>query len=331
MPSILPETLSAPRLSRRALLGGLPGVVALPGGEAAAQRVELSFGTAAEGGGFVVYAEAFVDAAKWANPSIKIKSLSTKGTVENIPLLEAGKVDIGLAAGELVHDLFRKGDGARTGLRVICAVYSAPGMFVVRADTRYRAITDLKGRRVVWNGRGSALALQGRNVVEGLGLDPDKDFTPVYIDSMKDGPQLVLDGQASALWGSGSRWPGFVKVASDQRGARFIVPDAAESERILAMHAFMRRFTIPAGRYPSQREPITTVGSWNYLLARPFLDDAVGYWLAAALHRVESATMQPFSNQLAETTAKNTLAALPRPDALHGGVELYFREAGLLG
>ncbi len=41
--------------------------------------------------------------------------------------------------------------------------------------------------------------------------------------------------------------------------------------------------------------------------------------------------MQPFSNQLGETTAKNTLAVLPQPDALQGGVELYFREAGLLG
>lgn len=329
MPSILPETVSAPLLSRRTLLGGLSGL-ALTGGDAAAQRVELSFGTAAAGGGFVLYAEAFIDAVKWANPSIRIKPLSTKGTVENIPLLEAGQIDIGLAAGELVHDLFRKGDGPRTALRVICAVYSAPGMFVVRADTRYRTIADLKGRRVVWNSRGSALALQGRSVVEGLGLDPDKDFTPVYIESMKDGPQLVLDGQAAALWGSGSRWPGFVKVASDQRGGRFIVPDAAESGRILARHAFMRRFAIPAGRYPGQREPIATVGSWNYLLARPFLDDAIGYWLAAALHRVESATMQPFSNQLAETTARNTLAALPRKDALHGGVELFFREAGLL-
>ncbi|MFO1160819.1 MAG: TAXI family TRAP transporter solute-binding subunit [Reyranellaceae bacterium] len=317
------------RLSRRSLLAGLPGV-ALGAGDAAAQRVELTFGTAAEGGGFVVYAEAFVDAVRWANPSIKIKSVATKGTVENIPLLEAGKIDIGLAAGEMVHRLFHRSDGPRTGIRVICAVYSAPGMFVVRADTRLRSITDLKGRRVVWNGRDSAIALQGRDVVEGLGLDPEKDFIPVYTDSMNDGSKMVLDGQASALWGSGNRWPPFAKVASDQRGARFVVPDAGEIERILAAHGFMRRFTVTAGHYPAQREPIVTVGSWNYLLARPFLDDAIGYWLAAGLHRVEGATMQPFSNLLAETTAKNTLAALPRPGALQGGVELYFREVGLL-
>jgi hypothetical protein len=37
-----------------------------------------------------------------------------------------------------------------------------------------------------------------------------------------------------------------------------------------------------------------------------------------------------FGGQLAESTAQNTLTALPQPDALHGGVELYFREIGLL-
>ena len=65
------------------------------------------------------------------------------------------------------------------------------------------------------------------------------------------------------------------------------------------------------------------------MLARPHLDEAVGYWLAAALHKVERAGSL-FSGQLSESTAQNTLAALPRPDALHGGAELYYREIGLL-
>jgi TRAP-type uncharacterized transport system substrate-binding protein len=121
---------------------------------------------------------------------------------------------------------------------------------------------------------------------------------------------MVLDGRASALWGAGNRWPGFVKVANDPRGARFITPDDEEITRILGTHNFMRRIAIPASRYPGQPDPLLTVGSWSYILARPYLDDAVGYALAAA--------------------AQNTLAALPHPDALQGGVELYYREIGLI-
>jgi TRAP-type uncharacterized transport system substrate-binding protein len=131
------------------------------------------------------------------------------------------------------------------------------------------------------------------------------------------------------LWGSGNRWPGFVKVASDPRGARFITPDAKQIDRIVAKHNFMRRIAIPAGRYPGQSDPLLTVGSWSYVLARPYLDDSVGYALAAALHKVEKAGTL-FGGQLSESTVKNTLASLPRLDVLQGGAELYYREIGAI-
>ena len=88
-------------------------------------------------------------------------------------------------------------------------------------------------------------------------------------------------------------------------------------------------FAVPAGRYPGQSETLQTVGSWSYVLARPDLDEAVGYDLAAALHKAERIGNM-FGGQLAESTAQNTLKALPRKDALHPGVERYFREIGLM-
>lgn len=299
-------------------------------GDASAQQASvLRLGTAREGGGFILYASAFVDAIKWANPSLTIKPISTRGSVENVPLLLEGKIDIGLVFGEVAQELFNPKSGPPTGLKVVSTVYSSPGMFVVRADTRHHTIDDLKGRPVVWNARGSGLALLGRFVMDGLGLDPDKDFEAIYIDQLTDGPTMVLEGRASALWGAGNRWPGFVKVMSDPRGGRFITPDDGEIERILARHSFMRRIAIPAGLYPGQSEALQTVGSWSYVLARPYLDDAIGYNLAAALHKVERAGSL-FGGQLAESNVRNTLISLPRPDALQGGVELYFREIGAI-
>ena len=91
----------------------------------------------------------------------------------------------------------------------------------------------------------------------------------------------------------------------------------------------MRRIAIPAGRYPGQSDALLTVGSWSYVLARPYLDDSVGYNLAAALHKVEKAGSL-FGGQLAESTVKNTLASLPRLDVLQGGAELYYREIGAI-
>ena len=319
------STTRARRLPRRSFLAGL--TVAGTTTAAVAQQSGLKFGTGGEGGGFVVYASGFVDAVKWANPKIGVRPLATRGSVENVPLLEAGTVDIGLVFGEMAQELFNPKGGTPTQLKVITAAYSSPGMFVVRADSRYRTIKELVGRPVVWNGRGSGLALQGRYVMEGLGLDPEKDFEAIYTEQLVDGPDLILEGRASALWGAGNRWPGFVKIANDARGARFITPNDEQVTRIVDKYPFMRRITIPAARYPGQSDSLLTVGSWTYVLARPNLDEALGYDLAAALHKAER-----MGNMfgVAESTAQNTLKALPRQDALHPGVERYFREAGLI-
>lgn len=323
-----PSLTEPRRLRRRPVLAGL-GMASASIGKAAAQSSGVKFGTSGEGGGFVLYAGAFVDAIRWASPSLGMRAVATRGSVENVPLLQDGKIDIGLVFGEVAQQLFNSSEGAAAKLKVICAVYASPGMFVVRADTRHRAIDDLKGRPVIWNSKDGALALQARYVLEALDLDPERDFEPVYADRMTEGPTMLLEGRASALWGAGNRWPGFVKVASDPRGARFITPDKGQLDRIVARHRFMRRIAIPAGRYPGQSDPLLTVGSWSYVLARPHLDDSVGYALAAALHKVEKAGGL-FGGLLSESTVQNTLASMPRLDVLQGGVERYYREIGAI-
>jgi TRAP transporter TAXI family solute receptor len=139
---------------------------------------------------------------------------------------------------------------------------------------------------------------------------------------------MVLDGSAAALWGGGLGWPGFTAVASGAPGGRFIAPDAAGIERILAKHAFLKRLTVPANAYPGQRAPIVSVGSWSFVMTRPTLPDDLAYRLARALHRGEAALAARLP-QARETTAANTVAAAPRPDLIHAGVRRYLREAGL--
>ena len=43
--------------------------------------------------------------------------------------------------------------------------------------------------------------------MEGLGLDPEKDFDAIYTATLAEGPMMILEGRAAALWGAGNRWP----------------------------------------------------------------------------------------------------------------------------
>src|SRR5467141_629559 len=294
-------------------------VILLLAGSAVAQdggkvipKTTITLGTATPGGGFPLYGNAFAELMNATDPTLAIEPRNTKGSNENIPLLEAGSLDIALVAGEPSYEAFMGIGRPRTNLKILTAMYSSPGMFVVRADSPYKTIRDLVGPRVAFGAKGSGLPILSRYVLDGLGLKQDDDFQSIYLDRAGDGPAMVLDGRVAALWGAGIGWPGFTAVATSPGGARFIAPNAEEIARIRLKHAFLNPLTVPAGSYPNQNAPIDSVGSWSFVLARADLDDDIAYRLARSLHRAESTFCKKLA-QACETTAANTVAAAPAP------------------
>ncbi len=225
-------------------------------------------------------------------------------------MLEAGTLDIALVQGEVVHEVLQGVGRAPADLRVLTAMYPTAGMFVVRADSPYRTIADLKGKPIAWGAGGSGLVILGRYAMDGLGLDAAKDFQPIYLERAGDGPAMVLDGRAAALWGGGNGWPGFVTMANSKDGARFIAPDAAEIQRILAKHPFLKPVTQAAGNFPGPdggRSPRSAPGA--------------SCWRGPASTRRRPTGSRrrctPCSRpairppQLVDTTAANTVAVVP--------------------
>ena len=257
-------------------------------------------------------------------PLLVVEPRNTRGSTENLPLLDAGSLDIALVAGEAAHPALAR---PANRLHIVAAMYSSPGMFVVRADSPVRAIADLRGKPVALGAKGSGLTIMGRNVLGALGIDPDRDIEAIYLERAGDGPAMVLDGRATALWGAGVGWPGFEAVT--RAGGRLVAPDAAQIELVLGRNPSLKPLTLPAGAYPGQDAPLATVGAWSYVLARPELPEETGYLLARALHRAQPGLAQRLA-QARETTAANTLAAAPDVRLIHPGVLRFLREAGVL-
>src|SRR3984957_3308708 len=307
----------------------LAGSAAAQQGDKAIQKTTISLGTATPGGGFPLYGNAFAEVMNAADPTFTIEPRNTKGSNENIRLLEAGSLDIALVAGEPSYEAFMGIGRPATRLKILTAMYSSPGMFVVRADSPYKTIRDLVGKPVAFGAKGSGLPILSRYILDGLGLKQDEDFQSIYLDRAGDGPAMVLDGRAAALWGAGIGWPGFAAMAASPNGARFIAPDADEIARIRTKHSFLKPLTVPAGSYPNQNAPIHSMGSWSFILVRDSLPDDVAYRLAKTLHGAEATFCKKLA-QACETTAANTVAAAPEPGLIHPGVAKYFREIGVM-
>jgi len=292
-------------------------------------KTPIVLGTATKGGGFQLYGAALAGTIEEADPSIAIDERPTKGSKENLPLLEAGKLDIGLVEGNAARDAFDGIGRPKTKLKIITAMYPNPGMFVVLADSPYRTIADLKGKRIAWGTKASGLTQLGRTMMDGLGLDIDKDFEPVYLEKAGDGPKLLMDGKVAAFWGGGIGWPGFMKVAAGSKGARFIGPTGDEIKRIQSKHGYLKPMTVPAKTYKGQTEPVASLGQWAFVLSRETLPDDAAYRLARAVHKAEPDLAKRLP-QGVYTTSANTAAQAPNPNLIHPGVARFLREQHLL-
>jgi len=279
----------------------------------------LVLGTATPGGGFPIYGDAFAAMVNAQEPKLRIEPRNTKGSTENVALLEANQIDLALVLGEIASAALAKPD---TGLRIITAMYASPGVLLVRGDSPYRTLADLRGKPVVLGAAASGITQLGRTVFNSL----DIDIRPIFLEKVADGPAMLADGRAEAIWGAGVGWPAFVALAKS--GGRFIGPSDVEIATILKKNASLQRVTLPAKSYPGQDAALPSVGSWSYVLAKPALPEAAAYLLARAIHRAES-PLAARLEQARETTMANTVAAAPRPELIHPGVRRYLAEAGL--
>jgi TRAP transporter TAXI family solute receptor len=293
---------------------------------AQAQKTVVVMATATPGGGFPLFGDNAAAVINETDDSLQVATKNTKGSAENIVLLEQDEMDIGLVAGEPAYEAFAGIGRAPTNLKIITAIYSNPGMFVVKGNSTAKTLRDLIGKPIAWGTRASGLTLLARYVTDGLGLDREKDFQAVYLDKAGDGPVMVAEGRVAALWGGGIGWPGFTAVM--KAAGRFIGLTPEEVARVSAKHNFLKPITVPPGAYEGQKEAVNSVGSWSYILARTTLPDDVAYRLAKALHHGNAALVKRLA-QGRETTPQNTAMAAPRADQIHPGVARYLREIGV--
>jgi TRAP transporter TAXI family solute receptor len=134
--------------------------------------------TATPGGGFPFFGDNAAAVINETDPSLSVETRNTKGSAENIGLLDQGKVDIALVAGEPAYEAFSGIGQPVTTAKIISAIYSSPGMFAVRGDSPAHKFRDLVGKPIAWGTRASGLTLLGRYVADGLGLDRDISTKP---------------------------------------------------------------------------------------------------------------------------------------------------------
>lgn len=293
----------------------------------AVDRTPVILGTATPGGGFELYGGVLAEEVNKVAPDLNLLARNTRGSRQNIPLLEQGTLDVALVASLPAREAF---DGIErsvpTDLKIITAIYPTFGAFAVKGESAAETYSDLIGQKVAWGTRSSGLTLLSQYVNEALGLDRDKDFDAIYLERAGHGAPMVLNGDVAAQWGGGIGWPNFTKIM--EAGGKLLGLSSEQIKTVNARFPFLLPMEIPAGSYPGQRAPLKTVGSYSYLLARNDLPESVAYKLAKAIHESQP-NLANRLKQGRDTLPENTWKAAGNPDRIHPGALRYLAEIGV--
>lgn len=262
---MVPPNPDPTSLSRRRLLASAVATAAAAAAPAAAlaQAQTLVLGTATEGGGFAVYGAALAAALTATDPALTLTLQATPGSGANLPLLEEGRLDLGLIQGTSAYAALAGVGRPATRLRIVAAMYSGPGMFVVRADSPYRRVGDLKGQAIVLGAASSGLVTLARHVLEGLDLDPTATSARSCWRRPATGRRWCWTGGRPRSGAAASAGPAS-RAWRPPGGARFIGLDADEIARIRQRHPYLAAMTVPADAYPGIDRPLATVGSGTW-------------------------------------------------------------------
>jgi len=229
-------------------------------------RVQDGYAIAAgaENGQYLRFAQAISDSAK-----ARTIALVTRGGEENIRLLRDGKVPLALAQADVALEAYEgrgnfTGEGPYTSLRTLGSLYPEPVHVLVRADAPFATVADLKGRRVAIGVRGSASRTTALRVLQAHGIAAEEHLmAEVPLSEALVGLRQKKVEAVIQIIGLPAD---SVRDAIDQAGLRLLPLEAKAIASLAGANAGYFAFTIPAGAYATQKQPVPTVATAAMLL-----------------------------------------------------------------
>ncbi|MCM5568889.1 TAXI family TRAP transporter solute-binding subunit [Burkholderiaceae bacterium FT117] len=262
-------------------------------------------------------------------PEAKASVQSTKASVENLNLLQAGRGEIGFTLGDSLSDAWK--GNAEVGfkaplnkLRGIAAIYPNYVQIVASADSGIKSLADLKGKRVSVGAPRSGTELNARAVFKAAGMSY-QDFSKVEYLPFGESVELIKNRQLDATLQSAGL--GVASIRDLATAIKIVViPVPADVVAKIGDAAYQSAM-IPAGTYEGQAADVPTAAINNFLVTHSGVSDDIAYKMAKSLF--ENLDQMVSAHAAAKRISlENAVKGMPLP--LHPGAEKYYREKGVL-
>ena len=202
--------------------------------------------------------------------------LVTRGGDENIRLLREGSVVLALAQADGALDAYEgRGnfakEGAYTTLRAVGSLYPEPMHVLVRNDSRFNTVGDLRGRRVAIGVPGAASRTTALRVLEAHGLGA-KDVAAVDLP-LGDALVALRAGEVDAVMQVIGVPSDSIRDALAEIPLRLLPLDERAVAALVGAKSGYFAFAIPRASYASQPRDVRTIATAALLLAGPDLSE----------------------------------------------------------
>ncbi|BCX17602.1 MAG: C4-dicarboxylate ABC transporter [Geminicoccaceae bacterium] len=261
-------------------------------------------------------------------PGIRTSVQSTKASVENLNLLQAGKGEIAFTLGDSLIAAW-KGD-AEAGfkapldkLRGIAGIYPNYVQIVASKESGITTLADLKGKRLSVGAPKSGTELNARAILAAAGLSY-ADLGKVEYLPFAESVDLMKNRQLDATLQSAGLGVASIRDLSTSVPIRMV---AVPPEIVAKIGDPFRPGVIPAGTYTGQDQDVPTATIPNFLVTHAGVSEELAYAMTKELF----ANLDQLAAAHAEgkkITLEAALAGMPVP--LHPGAERFYKEKGLV-
>ncbi len=310
---------------RRVLLAGAAGVVLGAREVQAAQFISVLTG----GTGGVYYPLGVAMAQLFNNDIAGAKATAqvTKGSVENLTLLQQGKGELAFSLGDSLLLGFKGDEEAGfkqplTKLRGVAAIYPNYIQVVASRESGIESLADLKGKRLSVGAPKSGTELNARAILGAAGMTYD-DLGRVEYLPFAESVELMKNRQLDATLQSAGL--GVASIRDLAAGVPITVV-AVPKELVEKVGAPYVPAVVPAGTYSGQDRDVPTATVQNYLVTHAGVTDDLVYAMTKAVFEHLDA-LAAAHVAAKEITLANALAGMPVPE--HPGAGRYLREKGV--
>jgi TRAP transporter TAXI family solute receptor len=263
-----------------------------------------------------------------ALPQTHVDLQATSGGVVVVSAVDGGQGQLGLAQSDVVYLAYRRGIERNLyphkNLRAIAVLWVNTLYVLVRRDSPFQSIDDLKGRPVGVIVPGTSGEFSTRILLGAHGMSY-ADVKPIFEPTGDLVPKLG-SGRIDAVFSANPVMLQAARELNQTVPLRLLPVGRTVINRLRGSYPFLKPVTVAANQLPGQSQPIETLGAEWLLVCRSDLSEDLVYQLTRAFFE----QLPALARDHGEAALIDPEQAPAAPIPLHAGAARFYREREIL-